>query len=269
MAQWRSVANPYEQLLGHFSMETRNVGGVLAAGAFFAVVLAVVDFFNWEKGAGELYCKLRHPVETISSSRKACEEQHIIQLQEGGGNDGNIILINALEHDYADRSKDRPWSKARSGLWCECGDDNLKRAYKMGIYANGYHFMIYDYRSEGHMTLFEWDGASHVTYMVASVFNVVTKELSYMGYQFEAKDSQWTDAVLGVAIDVIELVVGLGYGIIGIVVGTIFNPWDTVTNLFGMIVLSVESIAVGLWNTVADLVSLVTVRSVQLQTANW
>ena len=119
------------------------------------------------------------------------------------------------------------------------------------------------------MTLYEWDGASHVTYMVASLFNFITKELSYLGYQFEAKDPQWTDAVLGVAIDAVEFLVGLGYGFIGIIVGTVFNPWDTATNLFGMIVLSVESIAVGLWNTVADLISLVTFRNVQWQTASW
>lgn len=90
-----------------------------------------------------------------------------------------------------------------------------------------------------------------------------------LGYQFEAADSEWTDAVLGVAIDLAELYVGLGYGVIGIVVGTIFNPLDTVTNLFGMVVLSVEAIAVGLWNTVADLLSLVTLGWAQVQTANW
>lgn len=246
------------------------MGQLVVAGAFLAIFLAVVDFLDWERGIGGLYCVVRHPVEAISSDRTTtCEEQHVIQRREGGRNDGNIILINALEHDYADRSKDKPWSKAIGGLWCDCGDHNLKRAYKMGIYANGYHFMIYDYRGEGHMTLVEWDGASHVTYMVASTFNFVTKELSYMGYQFEAKDSQWADAILGVAIDVVELLVGIGYSVVGIIVGTIFNPYDTATNLLGMVVLSVESIAVGLWNTVADLVSMITLRNVQLQTANW
>ena len=47
------------------------------------------------------------------------------------------------------------------------------------------------------------------------------------------------------------------------------NPWDTVANLPGMVVLSVESIAVGLWNAVADLLALTTLGWLQVQTANW
>ena len=245
--------------------------GPVVAGGLLAVILGAVDLLDWEKELGDLYCQVRHPVEAMTSSLSStCEQQHVIQRQEGGGNYDNIIWINTTEHDYADRSKDKPWAKAIGGLWCDCGDDNLKRAYKMGVYANGYHFMVYDYyKKEGQMTLFEWDGASHVTYMVASTFNFITKELSYLGYQFRAGDSQWVDAVLGVAIDIGELYVGFGYGIIGIVVGTIFNPCDTLTNLLGMVVLSVESIAVGLWNTVADLLSLITLGWAQVQTAKW
>lgn len=111
------------------------MGQLVVAGFVLAIALAIVDFLGWERAIGGLYCQVRHPVEAISSDRPTCEQQHIIQRQEDGGHDGNIIMINALEHDYADRSsrsKDRPWEKAIGGLWCDCGDDNLKRAYKMG-----------------------------------------------------------------------------------------------------------------------------------------
>lgn len=243
--------------------------GPMWAAAGLAIVLAVVDFLDWEKWSGELYCNVRHPVEAITSSRKTCEEQHIIQRSAGGGHKKNIILINAFEHDYADRSKDKPWAKV--SLWW--GNDKLKRAYKMGVYANGYHFMVYDYRREGQMTLFEWDGASHLTYVVASLANFITKEMSYLGYQFErmgkGKETQWTDAVLGVPVDAAELYVGVGYGIIGVVVGTIFNPLETLWNVPGAVVFIVKAIAVGLWNTIADLLSLLTLGFIQLQTAAW
>ena len=58
--------------------------------------------------------------------------------------------------------------------------------------------------------------------------------------------------------------VGFGYGVIGIVVGTVFNPWGMATNLLGMVVPSVESIAVGLWNTAADLLVLMMLGWAQL-----
>lgn len=127
------------------------------------------------------------------------------------------------------------------------------------------------------MTLVEWDGASHVTYMIASVFNFITKGLSYIGYQLGAgapeggsnREKQLVDAILGIFIDLAEVVIGLGYGALGIVVGTVFNPVDTFFNLAGMVVYSIESAAVGLWNTVADILSLVTLGSAQVQTANW
>ena len=79
---------------------------------------------------------MRHPVETISSSRRTCERQ-VIQRQ-ATGDYGNIIWINMLEHDYADRSKDRPWPRPSAASGCDWGDDNLKRAYKRGVYADGY-----------------------------------------------------------------------------------------------------------------------------------
>ena len=241
-----------------------------SAVAFVVVALLLADFLEV---SGRTYCAVRHPVEALTTSRTACEQQHVIQQQHGGGHVANVIWINTSEHDYSDRSRNAPWEVAHDGLWGDWGDDNLKRAYKMGVYANGYHFMVYDYGRGGDatMTLFEWDGASHVTYMVGSVFNFITKELSYAGYQLDRDGdaSQLSDAILGVFIDLAEVAIGLGYGALGVVVGTVFNPIDTVGNLLGMVVYSVESAAVGLWNTVADILSLITLGWAQVQTANW
>ena len=248
-----------------------HIQRMMVAGAVVAALLAIVDVFGLEHLVGQAYCSVRHPVEAVTSERATCERQHVIQEQHGGGHESNVVWINTTAHDYSDRSQDRPWQKAWGGMWGDWGDDNLKRAYKMGVYANGYHFMLNDYGrgGEGHMTLYEWDGASHVTYMIASVFNFITKEMSYIGHQMDRSETQWTDAVLGVAVDFAEVFVGIGYGIIGVAVGTVWNPLDTAFNLLGMVVLSVESIAVGLWNTVADVASLVTLGWLQWQTARW
>ena len=250
-------------------MERRKLGYGAALGAVVAISFAV-DILGIGDSAGRVYCVVRHPVEALTSGRTTCERQHVIQRQHGGEDDVNTIWINAVEHDYADRSRDAPWTASWEGMWGDWGDDNLKRAYKMGVYANGYHFLVYDYRGDGETTLLEWDGASHLTYMIGSVANFLTKELSYIGYQWhEAGDrSQYLDAILGVFIDLGEVVVGLGYGAIGVVIGTLLNPFDTVGNLAGMFVYSVEAIVVGVWNTLADILSILTLGWAQLQSAN-
>ena len=106
---------------------------------------------------------------------------------------------------------------------------------------------------------------------MGSVFNFITEELSYLGFQWQrgGENAQYADAVLGVLIDVAEVVIGLGYGAAGVVVGTVCNPVDTAFNLAGMVVYSVEAAAVGLWNTLADILSLVTLGWAQVQTSNW
>lgn len=254
--------------------------GSLIGGGVLAVLLLILDFFGLDKGAGWLYCNVRHPVEMVSSPLSTCEEQHVIQRAAGGEDKENIIWINRLEHNYADRALERPWTTVSFDWLFFEGNGHLKQAYKMGVYANGYHFMLYDYgKSEGQATLVEWDGASHLVYAVASVANFITKELSYLGYQFETGDgyraekrktpTQWTDALLGVPIDFAELYVGVGYSALGVVVGLILQPIDTITNLPGMVVFIVKSILVGLWNTVADIISIFTGGYVQWQTSNW
>ena len=238
-----------------------NRNAYWSAVAAVAAVSLFVDVLGIGDAAGRAYCAVRHPVEAFTTNRTACERQHILQRQGGGGHSVNTIWINTVEHDYADRSgANPPWEVSERGMWGDWGDDNLKRAYKMGVYANGYHFLVYDYRGDGEVTLIEWDGASHFTYVVASAFNFITKEASYVGFQWRRGDgrAQHVDSILGVFVDFAEVAVGIGYGAIGIVVGTLLNPVDTLFNFAGMLVYSVESVAVGLWNTLVDILSLLT-----------
>lgn len=238
----------------------------LIRGTLVALLLVSPLSHAFTKEIGKGYCTIRHPVEAMTSSRTTCESQHIVQQQSGGRDGGNTIWINTLEHDYLDRSVDKPWESERP--WFNFGDDNLERAYMMGTYASGYHFLTYDHHSSGSLTLFTWDGASHFTYMVASVANFITKEMSYLGYQWErgGKDqsTQYIDAVIGVLIDFVEVAIGVAYSILGIFVGTLFNPIDTLTNIPGAVTLSLESIAEGIANTGSDLLSLITLGYVQL-----
>lgn len=203
------------------------------------------------KDIGKGYCSIRHPVEAISSSRTACESQHIIQQQSKGSDSKNTIWINTTLHDYLDRSKDKPWDKERP--WGDFGDDNLEAAYMMGTYANGYHFVVYDHNRNGMPTLIQWDGMSHLTYMIGSVMNFITKEMSYIGFQMDKgssnKPTQYVDAIIGVFVDLIEVMFGLAYGLLGIIVGTIMNPLDTLFNIPGGVLLCIETAVEGIANT--------------------
>ena len=233
------------------------------AGAVLAVVVVILDWTgSLGKTVGQGYCTVRHPVEAADPVRRTtCESQHVIQRQAGGADEENTIWINGVEHVYLDLSADQPWEKERpwSGALV---DQNAERAYMMGVYANGFHFAMYDHHGEGHATITQWDGVSHLTYGVASAFNFITKELSYLGYQIErnnkGQETQWVDAILGVFIDLVEVLIGLGYCTVGVVVGTLFNPVDTIVNVPGGILLVVEAVVEGFANTISDLISLFT-----------
>lgn len=218
------------------------------------------------KDIGKGYCTVRHPVEALTSNRTTCESQHVIQQQSGGGNKDNTIWINTTEHDYLDRSSDAPWAQERP--WVSWGDENLERAYMMGTYATGYHFILYDHHGAGSMSLLTWDGMSHATYLVASIANFITKEMTYIGYQMDkgakGQSTQYIDAIIGIIIDLFEVGLGIAYGIAGIIVGTVLNPIDTLMNIPGGVALSIEAIVEGVANTVSDIISLFTLGTVEL-----
>lgn len=93
----------------------------IAAGGVMAILLLISDVFDFERIAGEAYCAIRHPVEMLTANftdeinpnKKTCEQQHVIQRQAGGNDEKNVIWINIKEHDYADRSSDKPWSRVK------------------------------------------------------------------------------------------------------------------------------------------------------------
>lgn len=224
----------------------------LRAAYFFAIVFlsAANQAHALPSVVGNGYCALRHPVESITSSRAACESQHVIQRQSDGGDGKNTIWINTTLHDYLDRSKDKPWESQRP-IMSTFASSGLERAYMIGTYANGYHFYIYDHHEEGYMTLFAWDGVTHAVYAISAIANLPSKELGYLAYMvrhkmMRDKDTQLTDAVIGIAVDMAETSIGVLYSSVGIVTGTIFHPLDTVRNLVpaGPLVLSTLTVAV-------------------------
>ena len=243
-------------------------------GVFLALYLSMVTSPAPAGGIAEGYCILRHPLEAIFVSQKTtCEQQHVIQRQCGGCDDSNIIWINTTEHHYTDRSRSKPWQESRPWTPEFLYSENLERAYMMGTYANGYHFLVSDYKRGSHLTLSSWDGVSHITYLVAGWANLVTKEMSYLGYlirRLYTKGETFSDAAriidafLSLSIDVIEMSFGTIYGILGILVGVVLHPIETLTNIPGGILLVIETVFTAAWNTFGNFVSLFTLGYIDI-----
>lgn len=227
--------------------------------------ILIISFFNttqtwaFNKEIGKGYCAIRHPVETFLSNRASCESQHVIQQQFGGSNNLNTIWINTTLHTYLDRSSCKPWELERPDFTAY-GDENIERAYMIGVYANGYHYFIYDHHGDGTLTLTEWDGATHLLYLITTVINLPQKEIGYIEYQIERykkeQSTQFIDAGIGVVADTIEVFIGAYYSALGIIVGTLFNPIDTLRNIPALVTLTFSGLFNAIWLMLKSLAAL-------------
>lgn len=254
----------YKNTLGTFLMYKRYYNFFISISLFFLTF--TTQAFTTEIGKG--YCTLTHPVSFTTTNRKTtCESQHIVQQQSGGADTRNTIWISTLEHDYLDRSKDKPWAKERPWTGALV-DSNAEKAYMMGTYAKGFHYMVYNHHGSAMPTLIEWDGISHAIYGIGSIANILTKHMSYIGYQIErfnaGQETQFIDAFIRIIIDTVEIYLGFFYSVIGVIVGTILNPLDTLINIPGGILMACETIIEGIANTLSDIISLVTLGFIEL-----
>ncbi|WP_248647506.1 hypothetical protein [Wohlfahrtiimonas chitiniclastica] len=202
---------------------------------FFWYLFIPNNVYAIPKSVGKGYCMLRHPVEFIITKRNtSCESQHIIQRIKGGENQLNTIWINTHLHDYLDRSSCKPWKNQRP-MFKLFGSKNLERGYMIGTWANGFHFVTYDHHGRGKLNLYRWDAVTHLVTGWTSLVNYPQKELNYLLYQLSllgsGRSTQILDAILGIGIDLVELILGLIYSVLGIFIGALMHPFDTLRNL--------------------------------------
>ena len=110
----------------------------------------------------------------------------------------NSIWMNAVEHDYADRSRGAPWVASWDGMW--------------------------------------------------AIWATTTRSAPTRWACPPRDTTSWSTTAGGY------------HGTLEVVLGTLFNPLDTLWNIPGMFVYSVEAIAVGVWNTFADILSMLVAR---------
>ena len=134
------------------------------------------------KSIGKGYCTITHPVEMFFPVRhdNTCEDQHLIQQQHEGSNEGNISIVPASSHIATDTwggddvfMQDRVWEKKShlaSDRWGMSlgAEDAIEQSYKAGRYQLEYVFLLYSYRNdEWDTTIFTWDGVSNLLYTIS------------------------------------------------------------------------------------------------------
>ena len=188
----------------------------------------------------------------------ACEQQHVIRAADesaksrglGARNSTeNVVWWSRSDHARTDRWKDRPWLEEEPWFIVDFGvtevERNLYRAYMMGTYGMAWSVFFNSHNRPGStLVLKEFDGISNLVYFVSWVVNTPQKILNKMAYISDT--GRWyafADLLLFVfVLAIAEFLLGCVATIGGVVLGTIFNPWDTLVAIPGGILLAIESI---------------------------
>jgi len=188
------------------------------------------------------------------------ERQHIVREREGGGNVGNISIIPVSSHKATDT-----WHGC--GVWRQCkvwerkistiankltfsarARYRISQAYKLGRYQGEYVFLLFDYRGEGcRPTIIDWDGISHVLYIVSWWANFPSKYFRKLAYIiYSRRYVLILDHLILLPVSLAEGVVGTIYNGIGVLLGTITKPAATASAIIGGLWLTIESILGGI-----------------------
>ena len=98
---------------------------------------------------------------------------------------------------------------------------------------------------------------SHLAYLNSAIADFITNKINYIGYQLERetkKQTQCFDAISGILINFIDVDFGVLRCLIGIIVRSVFNPIDTITNIISSTIFSIEFIIEGIANTGSDII---------------
>lgn len=210
---------------------------------------------------GKTYCHLTHPVESIAPIRRsACEEQHVIQQQDGGGDYQNVVWWSGSAHTRTDVWNDKPWQESRPIFVFGFTDDNntnLEKAYMMGTYGLTWSLYQHSYHGDGDSSLIitEFDGVSNALYFVSWLINLPQKYINQVAYIADRGHFRLAlDLIPLVFVVLFEIVMGFVTSAVGVVLGTVFNPIDTLLAIPSGVALLIESafsaiaeLVAGLW----------------------
>ena len=216
--------------------------------SFFLSLSMDVNAGTFTYEAGKIYCGLTHPAELISPVRRStCEEQHIIQQQSGGVDEFNVVWWPASSHVRTDLWGGRPWQNSRPWIlfgFTDDAEENLEKAYMLGTFGKSWSLFQHSYKGRGDSSLIlaDFDGVSNLLYGYSWLANLPQKYLNKFSYLSDR--GHWhllVDMVISIFVLGLEAVLAIATSLIGFVVGTLFNPIDTLSAIPGGLWLAVEA----------------------------
>ena len=122
----------------------------------------------------------------------------IVQRKDEGiaeGSVGNIVIVPISSHMTTDAwhgcgiwRQSKVWERRTSQVanrltFSSRARDGIFRAYKLGRYQGEYVFLLFNYRSKGcRPTVIDWDGVSHLLYIVSWWVNFPSKYFRKLAY---------------------------------------------------------------------------------------
>ena len=221
---------------------------------------------------GEKYCHITSPMEWLAEEPKAhtCERQHIIPRTWGPDDDREALRcgVDTLNvawwptswHVRTDSWKggapfgsgDKAWLDSRPWLDFGLGSSeeariNLQRAYMMGTYGLTATLVLNSYdENKSHKSKFlflEFDGMSNLLYGWAWLVNTPQKILNQFAY-ISDKGWWWTSIDLllfAFLVWVVEALLLTVATVLGVTIGTLLNPWDTLVAIPSGLLLALET----------------------------
>ncbi|MDN3554391.1 hypothetical protein [Halomonas maura] len=198
------------------------------------IITSHVEASPWQYQTGKVYCNFTHPAEMVSPVRRStCEEQHVIQQQSGGLDQQNVVWWSASSHVSTDVWGRQTWENNRP--WAVIGftgdnETNLEKAYMLGTFGSTWSLFQHSYQGRGESSLImaDFDGISNLLYGTSWLANLPQKYINKVAHISER--GYWhlmIDMLIALIVLGLEGIVAVFSTIIGLIVGTAFNPLDT------------------------------------------
>lgn len=196
---------------------------------------------------GRAYCALTHPAELLGNVRNStCEKQHVIQQQSNGGHSANTVWWAASDHVRTDVWNDKPWQNNHPWMVLGFSDDNeknLKKAYMLGTFGVNWSMFQHDYSGKkSSLIMTDFDGVSNLLYGYSWLINIPQKIINRSAYITDKGHLHlWVDSLLLILVVFLEGAICLFCMVGGAVLGTVFNPIDTILAIPGGLWLAAET----------------------------
>jgi hypothetical protein len=221
----------------------------------------------------ERVCEATHPVEIWSPHQgRTCVRQHIIQnssewCKRPGGEDecnARTVWWSEIRHYYTDYQggyNGAAGGPSKSGFvedepqfWAFTTDNryNLLAAYRLGVYGTQWSTLFFDYDRRGNWQFvsFRFDGVSNVLYFWSWLINIPQKTINNAVYVADKEPRLLIDVLFEVVMLPFECAVAIAATSVGVIIGTIFHPINTILAIPGGVWLAL----IAMWQAIYLLV---------------